>query len=573
MKLELIPVVRYWDYNPKDILAVLDRFHENGTRTIAAFIPWSHLETDRLHLLQKFVRQAFASGFSLKLGVSPELGIGYSNGGIPDELLRERQNLAQDRLGHPFYACVPPNIHPLVSLLAPQVFQRYGHFLLKLTQELTEVLSTGPQHELELVVSDSLFKHYRNIALPSTDHGDFSLRHMQFGAGYRKEEWTPALAERIFHSRAFDFLSSRFAKFPQVKIASHNLFTRDCTQSRLMEEILGAGPNPTDLFKSIARARSTCSLAWLDDLYQMRDKERNFLISSSLLIYGQLWLNEHDYSSISPAFRKKLGKMMTGFSSHETELSRPAISFVQNRFAPARISTLLQDKLGVALQFKTSLSELLDKEKKDTKLFAVEEGYSLEFRQFMELLNIVRQRDCALVVFRSSLCEAGLAEFRKLKKFRLNHGWLFEIGIFPDGGHVLLVEGQEHSQLSMDSLGDSLISVARIEPFCSFERKGNNVFSMSVNWTLEDQQPDLGQMKTLFLMNPEAKDKKMNIEFGQNVRIHGVQNKNTQSVEEESPGTYFETELPPLSVIPLSVFVETINELERKPHGVEAELA
>lgn len=573
MKLELIPVVRYWDYNPKDILAVLDRFHENGTRTIAAFIPWSHLETDRLHLLQKFVRQAFASGFSLKLGVSPELGIGYSNGGIPDELLRERQNLAQDRLGHPFYACVPPNIHPLVSLLAPQVFQRYGHFLLKLTQELTEVLSTGPQHELELVVSDSLFKHYRNIALPSTDHGDFSLRHMQFGAGYRKEEWTPALAERIFHSRAFDFLSSRFAKFPQVKIASHNLFTRDCTQSRLMEEILGAGPNPTDLFKSIARARSTCSLAWLDDLYQMRDKERNFLISSSLLIYGQLWLNEHDYSSISPAFRKKLGKMMTGFSSHETELSRPAISFVQNRFAPARISTLLQDKLGVALQFKTSLSELLDKEKKDTKLFAVEEGYSLEFRQFMELLNIVRQRDCALVVFRSSLCEAGLAEFRKLKKFRLNHGWLFEIGIFPDGGHVLLVEGQEHSQLSMDSLGDSLISVARIEPFCSFERKGNNVFSMSVNWTLEDQQPDLGQMKTLFLMNPEAKDKKMNIEFGQNVRIHGVQNKNTQSAEEEGPGTYFETELPPLSVIPLSVFVETINELERKPHGVEAELA
>ena len=182
MKLELIPVVRYWDYNPKEILAVLDRFRESGCRTIAAFIPWSHLETDRQHLLQKFVRQALAGGFSLRLGVSPELGIGYPNGGIPDELLRERQNLAQDRLGHPFYACVPPNIHPLVSLLAPAVFQRYGHFLLKLTQELSEVFNEGVPENVELVVSDSLFKHYRNAGLAASDHGDFSIRHMQFGA-------------------------------------------------------------------------------------------------------------------------------------------------------------------------------------------------------------------------------------------------------------------------------------------------------------------------------------------------------------------------------------------------------
>ncbi|WP_339941264.1 hypothetical protein, partial [Undibacterium luofuense] len=73
------------------------------------------------------------------------------------------ENLAQDRLGHPFYACVPPNIHPLVSLLAPAVFQRYGHFLLKLHQVLTEALDDGgleqretKSADLELIVSDSL---------------------------------------------------------------------------------------------------------------------------------------------------------------------------------------------------------------------------------------------------------------------------------------------------------------------------------------------------------------------------------------------------------------------------------
>lgn len=577
MKLELIPVVRYWDYNPKEILSVLERFRESGATSIAAFVPWSHLETDRHHLLQKFVRQAIASGFSLRLGVSPELGIGYSNAGIPDELLRERQNLAQDRLGHPFYACVPPNIHPLVSLLAPAVFQRYGHFLLKLTQELTEIFAEGLTNEVQLVVSDSLFKHYRNTGLSASDHGDFSLRHMQFGAGYRKEEWTPSLAERIFHSRAYDFLESRFAKFKKVSVTSRNLFTRDSSQGRLLEELIGSGPNHADMFRALTRARSSCSVAWLDDLHQLRDRERNFLVSSSLMLFGEIWLNEHDYFSLSPSFRKKMQNLVQGFSTDETALSRPAISLVQNRFAPARISCLLQDKLGVALKFKTSLADIGPEERARTRLFAVEEGYALELRQFLELLTIAKRSDCTVVVFRSSLCEAALKEFKKLKTFRLNHGWLFEIGIFPEGGHVLLIEGQEHSQLSMDTLGDSLVSVARIEPFCSFDRQDTGVISVAVDWQLKDESPEeraKGSMKTLFLMNPDAEARKLTLEFSGPVRIHGTSGSASAESPEEGLGTCFETELPPLSVIPMSVFVKKLNaEPEKGIDGTQAELA
>jgi hypothetical protein len=579
MKLELIPVVRYWEYNPKEILAVLDRFREAGNTTIAAFVPWSHLETDRHHLLQKFVRQALAGGFSIRLGVTPELGIGYSNGGIPDELLRERQNLAQDRLGHPFYACIPPNIHPLVSLLAPAVFQRYGHFLLKITQELSEVFNEGLPQDVQLVVTDSLFKHYRNTGLAASDHGDFSLRHMQFGAGYRKEEWTPALAERIFHSRAFDFLESRFSRFPRVKVVSQNLFTRDSSQSRLLEELIGSGPNHADMFRALAKARSSCNVAWLDDLHQLRDRERNFLVSSSLMMFGEIWVNEHDYMSLSPSFRKKMQKLIQGFATDETDLSRPAISLVQNRFAPARISTLLQDKLGAALKFKTSLADVSKEERERTKLFAVEEGYALEYRQFMELLKIARERDCTVVTFRSSLCEASLKEFKKLKSFRLNHGWLFEIGIFPEGGHVLLIEGQEHSQLSMDTLGDSLVSVARIEPFCSFDRKDTGVLSLALDWELKDESPEekaKGSMKTLFLINPDAEARKLALEFTGSVRIHGMSGGEGASAEisEEGFGSCFETELPPLSVIPMSIFVKKapVDTTEKASDGTQAEL-
>ncbi len=578
MKLELNPVVRYWDYNPKDFLSQLEKFRECGATSLSAFVPWSHLETDRLHLLQKFVKQVSAAGFSLKLGICPELGIGYTNGGIPDELLRERQNLAQDRLGHPFFACVPPNIHPLVSLLAPAVFQRYGHFLLKLTQELTEVLEEGSQTKIDLVVTDSLFKNYRNSAFSAADHGDYSLRHMQFGAGYRKEEWTPSLAEKIFHSRAFDFLQSRFARFPNVKVRSENLFTRDTSQARLLEELIGSGPNQKDLFSGLIQARASCSIAWLDDLHQLRDKERNFLISSSVILFGEVWINEYDFLAISPAFRKKMGKFISGFSTPETELNRPAIAFVQNRFAPAQISCLLQEKLGPTIQFKTSLSEITEKERNHTKLFAVEEGYGLELRQFQELLKIAKARDCTLVVFRSSLCDEALKEFQKLKSFRLNHGWLFEIGLFPSGGNVLLIEGKENSQLSMDTLGDSLVSVAKIEPFCSFDRRENNVLSLAVDWKLKEEskiEKQGGSMKTVFLLNPDSSAKKLSLEFARPVHIHHPSGGASAEIPAESLGNTFETELPPLSVIPLSVFVQDLpkEKVEESSDGVETELA
>jgi hypothetical protein len=584
MKLELVPVVRYWDYNSKDIFSAIERIRESGSTTLAVMVPWSHLETDRHHLLQKLVKQAAASGLSLRLCVTPELGIGYPNGGVPDELLRERHNLAQDRLGHPFYACVPPNIHPLVSLLAPAVFQRYGHFLLKLTQELTEVFAEGFEADVELVVTDSLFKHYRNTGLASSDHGDFSLRHMQFGAGYKKEEWTPALAERIFHSRALDFLESRFKKFPRVKVVSRNLFARESSHGRLIEELIGSGPNHADLFRDLIRARASCSIAWLDDLFRLRDRERNFLVSSSLVLFGEVWLNEHDYFALSEGFRAKMRRLIRGFSTEETELARPAIAISQNRFAPARISALLQDKLGVALKLKTTLAEIDAEERKTTKLFVVEEGYNLELRQTMELLGLARDRDCTLVLFRSSLCESGLKELKKLKTFRLNHGWLFEIGIYPGGGHVLLIEGQEHSQLSMSTLGDSLVSVARIEPFCTFDRGDSGVISVSVDWELKDETPEekaKGKMKTLFLMNPEPEAKKLTLEFNGRVRIHGLSEGEGASAEsgEQSFGKCFETELPPLSVIPMSMFVErgatALQDKEEKGEedGTPAELA
>jgi hypothetical protein len=66
------------------------------------------------------------------------------------------------------------------------------------------------------------------------------------------------------------------------------------------------------------------------------------------------------------------------------------------------------------------------------------------------------------------------------------------------------------------------------------------------------------------------------LEFPSPVRIHGLQGGAGASAEtgEEGSGSCFETELPPLSVIPISLFLEnTAQEGEKAADGSPAELA
>ena len=167
-------------------------------------------------------------------------------------------------------------------------------------------------------------------------------------------------------------------------------------------------------------------------------------MSSALVIFGEAWLNEHDYFSLSEGFRAKMRKLMKGFSTGETTLSRPAIALSQNRFAPAQISTLLQDKLGVALKLKTTLADI-DRRRAPLDE-AVRGGGRLQPQAAPEPGAPVAAEGARLhagALPLVALREPGSRSFKKLKTFRLNHGWLFEIGIFPGGGHVLLVEGRK----------------------------------------------------------------------------------------------------------------------------------
>lgn len=553
MKLELIPVVRYWEYSPRELSAALDRLSSQGATTVGAWVPWMHLETDRQHLLQKFVKQAVALGLRVRLGVTPELGTGFPSAGIPEDLLEDRGNWAQDRTGEPIFACSPPNIHPLVSLTAPSVFQRYGHFLLKFVQELQDVLPEQTQQPVSLVVTDSLFKHYRNTGLPLEDHGDYSMRYAQPEGG--RSAWNPAAAERLFQNRAVDFLHSRFARHREIKVERGNVCTRSASLDRLAEELFASGVNLPQFFRDLQRSAAHCSLLWLDDVQALSGRERQFLISAGVVCFDEVWLGEEDYLATKESFRARIHRLVKTYQVPEATRHRPALALVENRFAPAKFALALQDKLGFSLRMRGSALDINPEELASLRFIVAEEALRLEFTQSKELLRLAQDEGKTVVLFRSSLCDRAAQTIASHRSFQIRHGWDYEICLFAGGGQLLIVQGGGDTAGDMHSLAQSLIGVAKLEPWCTYLKE--DICTLRVDW-----QGGAETARSLFLLNPRPEAKSLHLEFHMPVRLG------------EGEGEDFTAELPPYAAIPLQV---TVLEKREAPvaamMGAGAELA
>ncbi len=544
MTLEWTPVVRYWELGGKEIFTQLTKIRDRGFTAVGAWVQWSHLESDRTHSLQKFLKQAKAVGLTVRLGVTPELATGFHSGGVPDDLLRDQTNLAQNRLGEPIYACAPPNIHPLVSLLAPKVFQRYGHFLLKLVQILNDVFQEGFNVETELVITDSLFKHYRSAGLTDEDFGDFSRRQGQVAEGPQ--------GELLFQNRAVDFLKSRLMRFSHVKILKRNTYARDATLCRLMEELAGVSLNREEMFRDFMHASSRNEIAWLDDLSGLTDRERNFLLSSSMIVYGGVWCHAEDLLDCSDGFLRKIRGLADSFTASNVERDRTAAVLVGNRFAPARLADSLRNRLGNTLKIVTARQEMREQELKRLRLFAVEEGLSVSPEDADALIELARYQDCSVVVFRSSLQKQTLRKLEELRGFRLNHGWHFHLYVFPGGGHVIVVESGENANNSVEPLVDNLLSVAQIEPWCSFADETGPVKSVSYIWPKEAEARD--EQRTVFVMNPSDHEISLKMKLTRTARVRGI--RSGEMGDTECVGKEFSTMLPPFAVAPLAVVMD-----------------
>lgn len=566
MDVQLTPAIRYWEMDAPRIATLLQELKSSGADCVGAWVPWDHVETDRRQTLRKFVKQSARFGLKIRLVVTPEVSVGYANGGIPEDLLRKSENLARDRTGQTIYSCAPPNIHPLVNLNAPQVFQRYGHFLLRLAQEIQEVVEEHFEARVELIVGDSFFKHYHTAGLPPEDHGDYSplffQRELDFMQG-----WTPAQAERTFCVRAVDFLAQRFERSSEVSVSGRCFYMKSASLDRLVDELAGAALDPAQTFEELQLARSRCDAAWFHDLSDVQGKERSFLVSSALAIYGDVWLPIDDYLETTPAFRKKMASLAASLSGEDSRYERPVLSIVQNRFAPARLAQALRKKLGGALQMRSSMFDLKPAEFRRVRMMVVEEALLIDYEQFQALVRRAREQGATIAMFRSSLCKRAQADVALFDKFKFSHGWKYDVTLFPSGGHIIVIEGHETANSSMETLAERLLAVGNIAGWCEYSDAA--VASMAFELGAEEEKRE----KIIFFVNPSEEPRQLNIRFARGLKFEGMTFRQHESATPRDPleGEELETTLPPLAVVPLRAYFPVEEQLEIGATGTAEE--
>ena len=552
MDVNLTPTIRYWDMEAPRIAAHLQEIKQSGLNSVGAWVPWAHLESDRRQSLRKFLKQAAQFGLKARLVVTPEVGVGYANGGIPEDLLRKVENLARDRTGQTIYSCSPPNVHPLVNLNSPPVFQRYGHFLLRLAQEIQEAIEENFESKIELVVGDSFFKHYRTAGLPPEDHGDFSPLFLQRELDFM-QGWTPAQAERTFCVRALDFLAQRFERSREVSVSGRNFFMRGASLERLVEEIAGAEPDPARIFQELRLARPRCDGVWLEGLAALAPKERSFLVSAALAFYGDLWLPIEDCLATSQSFRQRMGQLRESLSSEDSRYERPVLAIVQNRFAPARLTHALRAKLEGALQLRSSMIDLKAEELRRIRIMVVEEALLIEYEQFQALVRRAREDGATIAFFRSSLCKRAQAEMNLFDKFKFNHGWRYEVTLFPGGGHILVVDGQEHGGVSMDTLAERLLAVGGVEKWCTMSD------ACVSRMTFDPQTAVIGgqalRERIIFFANPSDEERRVKMSFTRGLRFEGMRLARAEGATPDPlEAEEMEATIPALALVPPRVF-------------------
>ena len=273
MKLELVPVVRYWESNSKEIFAVIERIRESGATAIAAFVPWTHLETDRHHLLQKLVKQSArraasrsaswslpSSASAIRTAAFPTscCGSGRTSRGSPRSSLLRLRAAEHPSAGLAARACRVPALRAFPAQDHPGAdgsFQRRFRDRSRARSFPTPCSSTTA---------------IRDSPRPTT-------------ATTRCATCSSARATRSRHRRSPSASSTRAPSISCSRASPGTQREGGLAQSVRPRLVARAAPQGArghraeprrPLPRPRARARA-CSVAWLDDLFRLRDRERN----------------------------------------------------------------------------------------------------------------------------------------------------------------------------------------------------------------------------------------------------------------------------------------------------------
>lgn len=383
-------LVNYWEIHPHLVGSRLDDLVRKGVTHIVSFVPWQAVETDISQTLPRFLEAVSERRMTISLILSPEVGVHFSNSGLPKDVLAKPENLARNFKNGQVLSTAPPNLFALPSLYAPEFSKRYYNFLSRMDGVFSDLAKNEPQvlDGVTAILTGSFWKYYR---APQTSAfsafggpaGDYSA---SGGVAYRQgvdqfysqrefstpdpmaaNRWKTSAFEEVnrkwFYQQSEDVFRARSSQLVKRKsrglaLRHIELFTPEAdpsfTYSGLLQSLAGGNADFSRLNQILDEMASRASYAgeapapsyvhWtsIAGFQTLSDAEKQFLILKSLLLFGAhggvgggLLIDVEEWMSLSDSFRARTEAMVRALSNGELRLPNKVTYFAPHLWSTA----------------------------------------------------------------------------------------------------------------------------------------------------------------------------------------------------------------------------------------------
>lgn len=603
-------LINYWEFRSSKSNRMgekLDELLRHGISHLATFVPWQAVESDISHTLARFLQAVAERKMTVKLILTPEVGVHYPNSGLPKDIFSKPENLARHAGGGAATVNLPPNSFALPSLASPEFMKRYHNFLSRIDNLLADL---GRQHPhllsgVTAVLSGSYWKYYRAPKDSSTQAfggmgGDYSgysavayrQRLEQFYSQREFMEPNPAAANRWkarayedinrrwFYQHSEDVFRNRSTQFVRRKalpgqLQQIELFTPEAdpgySYSNFLQMISGAHADFNRLSALIDEAGTRASqvgdqptrpqIHWtgLGGFRTLSDSEKQFLILKSILVMGGrgggLLIDEEEWFALSQSFRTRAEALARLISQGDLRLSNRALYLAPHLWSSA--GTLwdeLQTRLGPNARLAATVDRVIAE--RDANLVLVDPAYILT-REVVQKLTEWARSGRVVVLPRSPLyTEAAREELEKSlassNRMDIDLGISYGLHVLGEGKLIVydLPEGvaaRGEALSSWQTFLASVLSVAGLQSYCNVSDGRLKVIP------LEKSGGGLG----LFILNGTGRPVAADLLFQGEVSVSDLSlsfvNERAQDRPDVVPANRFALEVPPCGILPIAV--------------------
>lgn len=606
-------LVNYWEVAPASMGKYLDALMRRGASAVTAFVPWQVFESDISHGLSRFLQAAAERHLPVSLVVTPELGVHYTNSGIPKDLLSNPENFARHRAAGPegkddaVLSSLPPNVFALPSLYAPDIQKRYQNFLSKFQAFLASMdrLDASILSKVKLCLTGSFWKYYRSAAASVQDPfagpaGDssrdamlaFRRRLEDFYSAKEFAEPTPSAANRWktrsfeevnlswFHQHSEDYFRFRTTQLLsrgtlESKLVQMELFTPEADPGMTYSNFLQAvSSGHGDFFRMSSMIDSAMTrlsavngeasapfLHWtaLGSFHRLTDAEKQFLILKSLLLAGGrgggILIDEAEWFSLSPKFRANAEALARSLGEGTMRLRNRAFYLTPHLWAPGGpLWQELQRAAGTGARMISSV-DLIDQDG-DPRLLVVDPAMVMTADLVRRLTRWAAEGG-TLAVPRSPLyTEAALAELDRAtgdtRNLDIDFGIPYKLHDVGEG-RVIVYELPEgiHPKGELASAWHSFIQGALgVADIREVCRFSDGRLS-----AVPLVHGPTGAALGLFVLNGTTRTVSADIMFRAPVTVSDLAITMSGGAKKQAaaPGTRFSLEVPPRGILPVSV--------------------